>query len=119
MLFVEAPNDEQAKAIPSVLPGCHIINLVESKLGVQSSADEMKAAGYRVAIYPITPLLLAAKAMRDGLAVLRTEESSKPLESQMMTFDEFMTFMGMTASLEKDRLYQSRASALVRASGTR
>ena len=48
-------------------------------------ADELSALGYNIAIYPVTSLRLAMKAVEDGLAALKRDGTQADLIDRMQT----------------------------------
>jgi 2-methylisocitrate lyase-like PEP mutase family enzyme len=112
MLFVEAPaENEQVRQIPKQLPAAHMINMAETGKAINLSADELAAAGYRIAIYPVTGLLTVVRALSSAFAVLRKDRTSNSLADRMLTFREFNTFIGADSSLACDARYQEAAAA--------
>ena len=103
-LFVEAPRSrEQMAAIGSQLPGVKIANIVEGGHTPIVPAGELKAMGFRVAIYANMVLRSSVMAVQKSLAHLRDTGDSEGILDQMITMDERarVTQKGMLDALEK------------------
>jgi 2-methylisocitrate lyase-like PEP mutase family enzyme len=88
-LFVEAPRSrEQMAAIGSRLPGVKIANIVEGGHTPIVPASELKAMGFRVAIYANMVLRSSVMAVQKSLAHLRDAGDSEGILDQMITMDE-------------------------------
>lgn len=67
--FLEAPrNEEQMRAYCEQVPGPKMANLVEQGDTPLLPPSELEALGYKLALYPITTLLAAQRAMTEALA---------------------------------------------------
>ena len=103
-LFVEAPRSrEQMAAIGSQLPGVKIANIVEGGHTPIVPAGELKAMGFRVAIYANMVLRSSVMVVQKSLAHLRDTGDSEGILDQMITMDERarVTQKGMLDALEK------------------
>ena len=88
-LFVEAPRSrEQMAAIGSQLPGIKIANIVEGGHTPIVPAKELKAMGFRLAIYANMVLRSSVKAIQKSLAHLHEAGNSEAILDQMITMDE-------------------------------
>jgi len=115
VLFMEAPEtEEQMSSIPRLLPAYHLINMVETTIGPRPSYTELQEMGYKLAIFPITPLLVATKSIMEALRTLKEDRSSLGLSDKMLTFKEFNNFIGMYDRLEVDRLFNEEAQKFVK-----
>jgi 2-methylisocitrate lyase-like PEP mutase family enzyme len=56
---------------------------------------ELAAMGYRIAIYPLSALYAAAKAVRDVLTELKTEGTTERVIDRMIAFEEFNGLVGL------------------------
>ena len=86
MVFPEALHDEkefeqfrQALSVPL------LANLTEFGKSKLLTARQLEGLGYNVAIYPVTTLRLAMKAIEEGLAVIKTEGTQVSLLPRMQT----------------------------------
>jgi methylisocitrate lyase len=88
-LFVEAPRTrEQMAEIGRSLPGIKIANIVEGGHTPIIPARELKAMGFRLAIYANLVLRSSVKAIQKSLAHLSTAGDSAGIIDQMITMDE-------------------------------
>jgi 2-methylisocitrate lyase-like PEP mutase family enzyme len=87
--FVEAPRSrEQMAAIGSQLPGVKIANIVEGGHTPIVPAKDLKAMGFRLAIYANMVLRSSIKAIQKSLAHLREAGDSEGILDQMITMEE-------------------------------
>jgi 2-methylisocitrate lyase-like PEP mutase family enzyme len=78
--FLEAPrNEEEMRAYCEQVPGPKMANLVEQGDTPLLPHSELEAMGYKIALYPITAMLAAQRAMEQALASLRSGESPRSL----------------------------------------
>jgi 2-methylisocitrate lyase-like PEP mutase family enzyme len=68
VVFLEAPeSEEELAAVPGAVSAPCLVNVVEGGMTPVVPRQRLEALGYRVAIYPVTLLLAAARAMADRL----------------------------------------------------
>lgn len=73
--FVEAPEtEEEMVACCESVPGPKMVNLIEHGQTPILPPQRLEAIGYRIAVYPLTQLSAAIRAMRASLAALRRGE---------------------------------------------
>ena len=56
---------------------------------------ELEAIGYQVALYPVTAVLAAARALEQAYRHLATHGDTSGIADRMMGFDEFGTLVGL------------------------
>ena len=113
-LFVEGPETlEQMESIPRLLPTYHMINMAETGKGPKHTALEVWSMGYSIAIYPITALLIAVKAMIKGLSSLSEHFTSEQVLEEMLPYAAFNDLIGMTEGKDTDKRYLERALRLM------
>ena len=105
VIFVEAPqNIEQMKRITGTLKAPLLANMVDGggKTPILP-ADELKAIGYKLAIYPTALWMSSIKAMQQVLQVLKNSGTSLPNAEHMVSFQEMFEIVGRSyyANLEK------------------
>jgi len=105
IVFVEAPqNLDQMKRITSTIKAPLLANMVEGggKTPILPSA-ELKALGYKLAIYPVSLWMAAIKTMQDVLQVLKENGTTLPCAERMVSFQEMFEVVGRSgyAALEK------------------
>jgi methylisocitrate lyase len=89
VLFVEAPRSrEQMEAIGGQLPGVKIANIVEGGHTPIVPANDLKAMGFRLAIYANMVLRSSVKAIQKSLAHLHEAGDSQAILDEMITMEE-------------------------------
>ena len=89
VLFVEAPRSrEQMAAIGSRLPGVKIANIVEGGHTPIIPAKDLKAMGFRLAIYANLVLRSSVKAIQKSLAHLHEAGDSQAILDELITMEE-------------------------------
>jgi 2-methylisocitrate lyase-like PEP mutase family enzyme len=75
ILFVEAPkNKGEMKTICNEVPGFKIANIVEGGITPNLPMKELADIGYKLAVYPLTVMSSAMKAMNNSLNLLMKDE---------------------------------------------
>ncbi len=95
ILFVESPElPEELRRVGEAFRGAALLaNMVEGGRTPFLSARELQDLGYKVALFPGTGFLTAAKALRDGYAYLQSNGTSTGGPAQV-PFSEMNTLMG-------------------------
>ena len=105
ILFVEAPKTEdEMRLICQEVPGCKIANIVEGGLTPNLSMKELEDIGYNMAVYPLTALSSAMKAMVDSLNKLKIDDDRS---SNLMSFTELRKRVGFDDYYEVSSRYES------------
>ena len=105
ILFVEAPKTEdEMRLICQEVPGCKIANIVEGGLTPNLSMKELEEIGYNMAVYPLTALSSAMKAMVDSLNKLKIDDDRS---SNLMSFTELRKRVGFDDYYEISSRYES------------
>lgn len=96
MLFVEAPqSDAELQAVCDAFRGEWLLaNVVEAGKTPYHAADELQAMGFRLAIFPISSLLAATRAVAEGLREIR-EHGRLTGETAYVDFGTFNQLMGL------------------------
>jgi len=105
VIFVEAPqNVEQMKRITRAFKAPLLANMVEGggKTPILP-ASELRALGFKIAIYPVSLWMASIKAMQEVLQVLKEDGTSLRCANQMVSFQEMFEVVGRSgyAALEK------------------
>jgi 2-methylisocitrate lyase-like PEP mutase family enzyme len=95
ILFIESPESEEEMA--SI--GRHfdvplIANMADGGRTPILPRARLEALGYRIAIFPVTGLLAAAKALEGVYGALRAHGSSDALQADLYPFDRFCRLAG-------------------------
>lgn len=96
VLFVEAPQSlEEMKKIASEFTLPLVANMVEKGKTPLLTATELEQIGYKIAIYPVTTLYAATRAMMETLKTLKEEDISDRLLENLVDFEEFNGLIGV------------------------
>ncbi|MGE0802537.1 MAG: oxaloacetate decarboxylase [Lautropia sp.] len=110
MIFVNGMTTiEQARRVIEEAPGLHLYNFSGSDLAPLLTRDQIEAMGYRLVIYPLHAMRLAARAMQRMFEQLKSAGTMEPMLSQMMTFSEYQDVTGATAALKFESQYIQKA----------
>ncbi len=103
-IFPEALPDEAAfRAVAKALPGVTLLaNLTEFGRTPAFTAAQVAEWGYRIALFPVSALRVAAKAMERLYRTLVTEGTTRGLIGEMQTRAELYELLGYFAYEEFD-----------------
>ncbi len=104
ILFVEAPRSvEEMKKVASALDKPLVANMVEGGQTPFLQGEELERMGYKLAIYPVTALFAATRAVQEVLGGLKEEDTTGHALQDMVDFQQFNQLMGLeeTRSLEQ------------------
>ena len=76
---------EEYEAVREAVDEPLLANLTEFGKTPLLTKDELTELGYNIAIYPVTSLRLAMKAVEDGLAAIREQGTQKDIVDRMQT----------------------------------
>lgn len=95
ILFVESPeSQEEMRRIGSAFDVPLVANMVERGRTPVLTRPELEALGYKIAIFPVTALLAAVKAMADVYQGLRQQGSSAGTSVPLYDFADLTRLMG-------------------------
>src|SRR5262245_11660415 len=95
ILFIESPESEEEMArIGRHLDVPLIANMVEGGRTPVLGKARLEALGYRIAIFPVTGLLAAAKALERAYGALKETGSSDTLNDDLYGFDRICRLAG-------------------------
>jgi 2-methylisocitrate lyase-like PEP mutase family enzyme len=105
-VFVEAPEsvDEMARvraALPADVP--LVANMVEQGKTPLRSAADLAAAGYRLVLVPVAPLLAAAHALRALFGTLARDGATRAAADRLLTFGELNVLVGLDEKYRRER----------------
>jgi len=96
VIFLEAPvSREELAEVGRFVQAPLLANLIEHGKTPLVGPAELAAMGYRIAIYPLSALYAAAKAVRDVLTELKTEGTTERVIDRMIAFEEFNHLVGL------------------------
>jgi len=107
VLFVEAPESErEIEAIAESLRGMPLLfNWAEGGKTPSVPVARLRELGFRIVIFPVGPLLAAARAVGELLAVLRADGTPSAAMSRLTPFRELIDFLGLPEMRELERRF--------------
>ena len=95
IIFIESPQTEQElRDIAGSFEKPTMANMVEGGKSPLLKIDELEEMGFKIAIFPVTCLLMAARAMQRAMESLKSEGGTQGLLDEMMGFEEFNSLIG-------------------------
>jgi 2-methylisocitrate lyase-like PEP mutase family enzyme len=105
ILFVEAPKDkEEMTTICKEVPGYKIANIVEGGITPNLPMKELTEIGYKLAVYPLTVMSAAMKAMTSSLDLLFKDEDRSDL---LLNFKDLRQRVGFDDYYETSSKYET------------
>jgi 2-methylisocitrate lyase-like PEP mutase family enzyme len=105
ILFVEAPKDkEEMTTICKEVPGYKIANIVEGGITPNLPMKELTEIGYKLAVYPLTVMSAAMKAMTSSLNLLFKDEDRSDL---LLNFKDLRHRVGFDDYYEISSKYET------------
>jgi 2-methylisocitrate lyase-like PEP mutase family enzyme len=106
VLFVESPeSEEEMRTIGRTFDLPLVANMVEKGRTPVLSREELQALGFRLAIFPVTALLGALRAMSGVYAHLKDTGSSARVPVPLQDFADLTKLMGFEDVWEFDRTH--------------
>jgi 2-methylisocitrate lyase-like PEP mutase family enzyme len=103
ILFVEAPQSEAEMArITREAPGIHMANMVEGGKTPIPPMGRLHELGFNLAIFPLTLLSAAMRAIAESLAAMKAERHPA---DRLMGFDDLKRIVGFDAYYEAESRY--------------
>lgn len=110
ILFVESPETiEEMEIIGKRFDKPLFANMVEGGRTPVLDKKTLEELGYSIAIFPALGFLVAANAMREAFAQLKTEGSSNKIKTPLYPFEEFSALMGFDEVTAFDEKYREIA----------
>ena len=108
-IFVEAPESEpEVERIAATLRGVPLVfNWVDGGKTPPMARDRLRELGFRIIIFPISPLLAAAHALGELLQTLKQDGTPVAAMNQMMSFKKFVDFIGLPEMHDLERRFGS------------
>ena len=109
-LFVEAPQSmSELEQITRALEPCGlplVANMIEKGQTPLLTPAELHGLGYALIAAPLSMLFAATKAMRDVLAVLRDDGTTRDNLSMLVPFDEFGSIVDLDGHYAREARYR-------------
>lgn len=95
IIFIESPqNEEELRIIGESFDRPSMVNMIERGKTPLVHVRELEEMGFSIVAYAVTCLLVAARAMQRAMEILKGEGTTQGLLDEMMSFEEFDTFIG-------------------------
>ncbi|MDP2872037.1 MAG: isocitrate lyase/phosphoenolpyruvate mutase family protein [Bacillota bacterium] len=108
VIFMEAPESrEEMAAVARAIKAPLFANLIERGRTPLIPLDELAAMGYKIAIYPLTALYAAARAVSEAMAELRAKGTMAGWVDRMIPFGDFNELVGLAGYRELERKYST------------
>jgi len=109
VVFVEAPESvDEMETICKRIEKPKLINMVDGGETPVLPADDLKALGYSIAIYPATGFLAAGQALRSAYQHIAQTGSSAGVPTPMYNFKEFSELMGFDQVWDFEKKWDSQ-----------
>ena len=97
VIFIEAPRSiTELRSIAQAFPGVPLLfNWAESGKTPPLPLDEIRALGFKLAIFPVSLLFAATYSMLGLLEVLKQGQTPASFASHMVTFSQFTDHIGL------------------------
>jgi carboxyvinyl-carboxyphosphonate phosphorylmutase len=106
VIFLEAPvSREELAEVGRAVQAPLLANLIEHGKTPLVDPVALASMGYRIAIYPLSALYAAARAVRDVLAELKAEGTTECVIDRMIAFEEFNRLVGLPEYQELESRY--------------
>ena len=108
LLFVDAVKRiSEAQSLAQALTGPLMISVIEGNETTQLTAEDLKQMGFSLALYPLSALLSATRAMQETLHDLREQGTTQQRLDRMMTYAEFSQVVNLAHYQELDDQFGS------------
>jgi methylisocitrate lyase len=78
-----------------------MVNLNENTFAASVDINKVKSMNFKIGLYPISTLQIAAKSMYDVLKLLKETDTTMKLKSKMTTYSEIMKSLNYYEDVEK------------------
>ena len=107
VIFVEAPESEQeVECIADALGDVPLLfNWTEGGKTPPMPYGRLRELGFRIVIFPIGPLLVAARAIGELLEILKRDGTPAAAMNHMIPFQRFVEFLGLPEMRDLERRF--------------
>ncbi|MFN2427636.1 MAG: oxaloacetate decarboxylase [Candidatus Binatia bacterium] len=96
LVFIEAPQGvDEMRRITAEIPPPLLVNMVEGGHTPLLALRELESIGFEVAVYPVTGVLSAARALEQTYNHLAAHGDTSAIANRLMGFDEFGALVGL------------------------
>ncbi len=106
-IFSESPETEEELALAAQGFRIPLANMADFGRTPILTAGRLAEMGFKIAIYPITALLAAARAMERTLAGLREHGTPVPAYPNLMPLQDMLELVGFPEVWELEKRYAS------------
>lgn len=78
-----------------------MVNLNENTFAATVDIEKVKSMGFKIGLYPISTIHVAAKSMYDVLSLLKEKGTTIDMKSQMLSYTDLMKFYNFYDDVEK------------------
>jgi len=96
---------EEIAAVGKQTKGIRVANMVEGGITPVCSLSQLSDLGFDVALFPLSSLYAATRAMQDTYAALRKDGSSKGCWDDMVSWRAFNAVLGLEQAYEKEQYF--------------
>ncbi len=106
MVFVDGPQSvDELRKIGKEVTAPLMVNMSEGGVTPLLNAKQLGDLGFKVVIFPSSPLLAATKNLIDLLKTLKTEGTTEKFLKEMLSLKEFHEFIGFPGVYELEKKY--------------
>lgn len=106
-VFIEAPHDrDEMRAISRSVPGPLVANMIERGVTPTMGPEELKALGFQLIVWPLSPIYSCAKTLEDVYSTLRRAGTTAEMLDRLMAFDDFNKIIGLEEKYALDAKYK-------------
>src|SRR5437879_8736261 len=111
ILFIEAPqNEEEVALVARAFPGVPLLfNWADGGKTPPMPMERLKELGYRIVIFPISALLVAAKAIQALLAEIQAHGTPMRIFPDRTSFQEFNEMIGLRDIQQLEQRFATKA----------
>jgi len=108
-LFVEAPQSRaELERISRELEPPYVANMLEGGVTPLLTREELASLGFRIAVFPLSGLFAAARAMKEVFAHLKEKGTTSDIVDRLLTFHDFHQVVDLAAYHSLDERYRGR-----------
>lgn len=105
--FIEAPETrEEMRRVCREVDGPLLANIVEFGRTPHLSARDLEEMGFALAVWPVSSVFVAVRALETLYRTLRETGSTAPLHDQMASFEEYTQIVRLPELREREARYE-------------
>jgi len=105
-VFIEAPRSlDELKEISRQVEPPFVANMLEGGVTPILDREELRALGFRIAVFPLTGLFAAARAQTDVFAHLRKSGTTRDILDRLLTFHDFHQIVDLEGRYALDKRF--------------